>query len=191
MAKGICSVDSCERPIWAKGWCSGHLSRWYKGGDVRADVPLIQRRRLPRGTSAVDRAEFFTDRNGPTMSGMDTPCWLWTSGHYPAGYGAFWLEGRTVLVHRWWYEQLIGPIPEGLELDHLCINRGCCNPAHLEPVTHAENLLRSPTAPATINARKTHCIHGHAYDEANTRITSKGQRQCRACRRRRYRLTGT
>lgn len=109
-------------------------------------------------------------------------CWRWTGYLLPNGYG---LIGRrqikgSRLAHRWFYELLIGPIPEGLQLDHLCRNRSCVNPAHLEPVTHKVNGLRGVGPPA-LNARKTHCIHGHLFDAENTHLAPDGTRRCRAC----------
>jgi len=105
-----------------------------------------------------------------------TGCWVY-DGHIAVnGYGK--TDGK--LVHRLVYEALVGPIPEGLQLDHLCRNRACYNPAHLEPVTDSENKLRSPLM-GRANASKTHCAGGHPYDETNTYHTPSGQRQCRTC----------
>src|SRR6266576_3456485 len=86
-------------------------------------------------------------------------CWPWQANR-GRGYGNVWIAGRMYRAHRVAYELLIGPIPEGLTLDHLCRNRGCVNPAHLEPVTSRENTLRGEGISAN-NARKTHCKHGH------------------------------
>lgn len=103
-------------------------------------------------------------------------CWDWPGYKSGPGYGYAWYGAGPVRVHRAVYELLVGPIPFGYVLDHLCRNRACCNPAHLEPVTQAENLRR-----AGVNRRKTHCIRGHPFDEANTIVSKKGDRNCRIC----------
>lgn len=100
------------------------------------------------------------------------------------GYGVMGAEGgerRTVRTHRQAYIEIVGPIPEGLDLDHLCRNRACWRPDHLEPVSRAENMARGIHA----NRSKTHCKHGHAFDEKNTyRLTLPNginRRYCRTC----------
>lgn len=108
-------------------------------------------------------------------------CWLWTGSLHPAGYGSL---HRHDYAHRVAYENAVGPIPEGLTLDHLCRVRPCVNPAHLEPVTLAENKARGQSAPAQ-NARRTHCIHGHPFNLFNTAYPPSGGRMCRRCRTRR------
>ncbi len=120
-------------------------------------------------------------------------CWLWTGSLNQQGYGqvAVRVAGRqtSARAHRFAHELLVGPIPDGLELDHLCRVRNCVNPAHLEPVTHAENLRRSPTAFRRLGDRqraKTHCPQGHPYDEANT-ARYGCRRYCIACRNKRNR----
>jgi hypothetical protein len=120
-----------------------------------------------------------------------TGCWRWMGYTQPDGYGRFRsAAGRTVSAHRFAYEMLVGPIPEGLTIDHLCRIRPCVNPAHLEPVTHRENVLRGETVTAA-NAAKTHCAQGHAYDEANTYTDAKGSRHCRSCNRECQRIRRT
>lgn len=94
-----------------------------------------------------------------------TGCWNWTASCTSNGYGQFHINSgakRNVGAHRWAYETLVGCVPDGLQLDHLCRNRRCVNPAHLEPVTPQVNTLRGATLPAR-NARKTHCPQGHMY----------------------------
>lgn len=106
-----------------------------------------------------------------------TECWLWTASRTPSGYGRFRPSRRPwVYAHRFAYEAQHGPIPPGLELDHLCRTPACVNPAHLEAVTHQENVLRG-TGVAARNARKTHCLRGH-------RLPTVGRkRPCRDCGR--------
>lgn len=113
-------------------------------------------------------------------------CWEWTGSTHP--YGSISVDGKTAYAHRVAYELAVGPIPEGLHIDHLCRNKGCVNPAHLEVVSPGENVLRGigPTARA---ARKTHCVHGHPFSGENLYITREGTRGCRACKRERARMT--
>ena len=112
----------------------------------------------------------------------NTGCWLWTSTSHSDGYGLILVGGRRRLAHRLSYELHRGPIPEGLDLDHLCRQRCCVNPAHLEPVTVRVNILRG-VSPAALHAVKTQCPRGHAYDDTNTYRTPSGERKCRACHR--------
>lgn len=113
-------------------------------------------------------------------------CWIWTGAKSDTGYGTFNLgRGHTVLVHRLSYQLAKGNIPVGLELDHLCRNKACVNPEHLQPVTRSVNTLRGngPLLTKLKFAAKTHCPNGHPYDEANTFINADGHRGCLICRR--------
>jgi hypothetical protein len=113
-------------------------------------------------------------------------CWLWCASVTNRGYGRFRTKAQgEVFAHRFSYEIHVGPIPEGLHLDHLCRVRRCVNPEHLEPVTCRENLLRGDTLTAA-NAAKTHCPKNHPYDETNTYMNA-GSRRCRTCKRDRQR----
>lgn len=109
-------------------------------------------------------------------------CWNWTAYLDPQGYGRYNHNGRCRLAHRLAYIDRVGPIPDGLHLDHLCKNRRCVNPAHLEPVTAQENLRRSAAREA--KRAITHCPSGHPYDARNTFVNRAGSRVCRACRQR-------
>ena len=114
----------------------------------------------------------------------DSTCWEWTASQN-RGYGQFWNGERKVKAHRFLFERCIAVVPAGYELDHLCRNRGCVNPYHLEIVTHSENTLRG-RLPEIMRQRqliKTHCPRRHPYDNENTHINpATGARECRACR---------
>jgi hypothetical protein len=149
-----CPKSKCVNPIWAKGLCSTHYLR----------------NRVWDPESAYYRTHVVIDGD---------ECHLWTGQVDQKGYAWY---GRLNL-HRRAYEDANGPIPQGLVIDHLCRVRHCINPEHLEAVTQRENNLRG-NSPAAINARKTHCLRGHAFDEENTYVSpTKGGRSCRECTR--------
>src|SRR6266702_1856340 len=115
-------------------------------------------------------------------SDLAAPCWIATRKPNKAGYVYVVVDGKSLRAHRYVWEQMRGPIPEGMELDHLCRENRRVNPQHVEPVTHGENCRRGTRGR---NQRsKNHCPYGHEYTDANTYRDSKG-RQCRACRTRR------
>jgi hypothetical protein len=130
-----------------------------------------------------DTAERFwshVDRSGD--------CWVWTGSLNHLGYARFFVtiaprQRVSLGAHVWAWQMVNGPVPEGKELDHLCRNRACVRPDHLEAVTHHENVLRGETL-AAANVRKTHCPQGHPYSPENTYILHAGngtQRQCKIC----------
>jgi len=143
---------------------------------------------MPRGVYPRKSAEErFWDK---VTADPNSGCWLWAASLSRDGYGQF-APKRNALAgaHRYSYELHVGPIPKGLEIDHLCRVRSCVNPDHLEPVTPKENILRG-TGLAAVNARKTHCRNGHKLSGENLYVTPDGRRDCRICRRescRRYR----
>lgn len=119
------------------------------------------------------RAKFEVRPNG---------CWEWTAS-LSKGYGQFRAGGTHRGAHRVAYELWVGPIPDGLHIDHLCSNPICVNPDHLEPVTCEVNLLRGATTLTRINREKTHCPQGHPYAGDNLRFTPNGGRYCLSCKR--------
>ena len=126
------------------------------------------------------------DQNGPIPAHRPElgPCWVWQGKPGSRGYGYFWYQDKKRLAHRFYYELLVGPIPDGLVIDHLCRNTMCVNPAHLEPVTDRVNIERG-IGPAARNMIATHCFMNHEFDEENTYYDSRGDRCCRKCQKRR------
>lgn len=184
---GECKIDDCTAIGNAgHGWCEKHYRRYQRHGD-----PLTTSRIVGN-----DMARFwmYVDQNGPVPRERPDlgPCWMWTGCLSEEGYGILRINGTGAYMARWAYEHFVEPIPDGYEPDHLCRTRACVNSDHLEPVTHQVNVLRGES-PWAENARKTHCVHGHPFDVANTAFTRAGYRRCRACTRRdsnaRYRRT--
>ena len=158
-----CDADGCQRPHKGNGLCATHLYRWRKYGFI--DLPTAEE-------------QFWAKVDATGI------CWEWT-GYTDDGYGRVTTGPRGSSgqqAHRVAWEYLVGPIPPGLQLDHLCRNRRCVNPDHLQPVTPKINTERS-ASPSARNIRKTHGPRGHEYTEANTRILPNGARTCRICGR--------
>jgi len=109
-------------------------------------------------------------------------CWLWAFKPTSFGYARLRVGNRTQAAHRFVYEALVGDVPDGLVLDHLCRVRNCVNPEHLEPVTNRENILRG-VSPVAMQAKQPHCKRGHEYTKDNLVPRSDGWRECLTCRR--------
>ncbi len=164
----ICSVEGCGKDVRSRGLCESHYQKLRRLGPLE---PKTTEQRFDEKVNKTDT------------------CWLWTGAKTKYGYGMIWVGGRYAMAHRYSYERFVGPIPKGLDIDHLCRVIACVNPAHLEPVTHRENLLRGNTV-AAAHAAVTHCPQGHEYTPENTYVSPQGERNCRACGRerdRRYR----
>jgi len=168
---------SCQRirTIRARNVCGSCYNRLRKSGNI---LPGYSSWHKP----LKDRILEKTDRSGE--------CWLWLGSRYLSGYGMLSIKSRATPAHRVSYQEFVGRIPEGFQIDHLCRVRHCVNPNHLEPVTQQENLRRAPYTASDLQRSKTHCPQGHFYAGENLYVTPTGGRACRACRSehtRRYR----
>jgi hypothetical protein len=172
-----CSIDGCSREFYGREMCHTHYQQWRRN---RVGPPL-------GGRPYEERFWVKVDKNGPVPEYRPElgPCWIWKGATSARGYGNFGNQPKKI-SHRIAYELMVGAIPEGTEIDHLCRVRACCNPKHLEPVTRKVNQLRG-LSPTGLNAAKDQCVNEHPFDEINTRITPKGRRDCRACCRERVR----
>ncbi len=164
-----CSVNGCEQPKRAGGFCTLHYQRFRKTGD-----PGPARPQKFRGWDTERRFRAYV------QVGKDHD--LWIGGLSSDGYGSFYLKGKKISAHRMAWELANGPIPDGLELDHLCSVRACLRLSDLELVTHHENVLRGQGWAAK-HARSTHCPRGHEYDMvlAPTPKRPNGGRWCSIC----------
>jgi hypothetical protein len=161
--KKPCSIENCENLTHGRGWCKKHHQQWRKTGNP---IPNIM-----RTGDDFARVNYNLDKSGD--------CWVWKRRPNDKGYGRTWIKGVQTYVHRYMYEQLVGKIPTGLELDHLCRNRACANPSHLEPVTHSINVSRGLIV--TKKLSRTSCGNRHELTDDNTYIW-KDYKMCRKCR---------
>ncbi len=161
----------------------GRLSKSLRLDLGRAETVIEAGSDLVRGKTPRPLLDRFNEKW--TLE-YDSGCWLWTATRDPLGYGQMgvgsMVDGTRGLrgAHRVGYELYVGPIPPGLDLDHLCRNPSCVNPRHLEPVTHKENVLRG-IGPAATNKAKTECKYGHRLS-GNNLYEYRGRRQCKACK---------
>ena len=164
-----CAIKECGKPARSRGWCEMHYTRYRRHGDpLHRDRMFMQ----PEG----DRFWSKVDATGP--------CWLWLAGRGSHGYGLFHLNGtgKTVYAHRYAWQSLVGEIPDGLQVDHLCRVRDCVNPDHLQPVTQTVNIQRG-NSPSAIAKRSGLCRKGH--DRSDAYIRPSGYPECRTCIRER------
>lgn len=175
-----CSVAECRSPVVGQGLCNKHYKRMRKNGSLQTS----------RLVGATDEERFWTHvaKGQPVAD-----CWRWGGGLNAENYGVMYTphrSNRQVMAHRFAYELMIGPIPDGFTLDHTChtadtacrggkacMHRRCVNPGHATPRTLAENIRLGG------NGRKTHCKRGHEFTDENTYVMAGGGRCCRPCRR--------
>ena len=182
MRTAECMISGCESVAHARRLCRYHYGQARRTGHL---PPLVH-----VALEMTDEERFFSK-----VHEADDGCWEWIGSRSDTGYGSFRTrDGSASNSHRWAYQFFIGQIPEGLQLDHLCRNRACVNPWHLDPVTSRVNTMRGGLAESIRQraAALTHCPHGHEKNEANTyrRFNKKLKRWevvCRPCRNARLR----
>lgn len=167
----VCTVEGCEKAVkvLSRGLCGQHYERWRVHGDPTViltayGVPVDQRLR------------------SKVMVNPETGCWEWLGQIDTYGYAIVKVDGKSRKAHRVAYELFVGPIPEGLDIDHVwdrgCRVKHCVNPDHLEPVTTGENQRRGRNG-----VLKTTCRNGHPYDDDHVRLNTNGARTCVVCTR--------
>lgn len=160
-----CEFSRCEKPVHQCGLCRGHCQQKWKG----KALATLRFRRLG-GSAPVVRVK--VEKSG---------CHNFTGAIGSGGYGVIRFRDKIMYVHRYIWERDVGPIPEGMVVDHKCRNRACCNPDHLRVVTKRVNALENSTSPIAANATKTHCPKGHEYSLGNTYAPHRGGRMCKIC----------
>lgn len=169
---GLCIFERCGRQATRKSLCQAHYQQLSHGKPL---APLFITHR-PHGTPP----RIICDEQPCLNRDLEGPCHVFRGRKDEDGYGKINYKRRNWMVHRWCWEKEIGPIPDGLVVDHECRNRACCNVDHLRVVTTGVNVLDNSLSIQAANAAKTHCKRGHPFDENNTRMQN-GSRVCRAC----------
>jgi hypothetical protein len=170
-----CSENGCDRTARKRGLCNTHYERLRRAGafEIREKNPIV-------------RLWARIEKNGPIPTYRPDlgRCWIW-QGATTSGYGRVYFDGRVRPVHHVVWSLTVGAFPEGMEPDHLCRVRACCNPAHLEPVTQRINLMRG-ASPSASYARRSHCDAGHPLEGPDADIYTPSDhptwRLCRKCR---------
>lgn len=159
MAHATCSIDGCNKPTKARGWCNPHYMRWWEMGS-----PTAQRAERKHASPARAFAA-RTQRRGE--------CLIWTGAKIRSGYGTIWDGERVVPVHRWAWIAANGPIPDGAEVDHTCHNRLCANVDHLRLASRAQNMRNLSGAPITSRTGVRN-VSRSKYGTFMVRITKDG-----------------
>lgn len=196
MSQRTCSVNGCDRPTKARGYCSKHYQQQAVAYRVSQRTCSIEGCNSPHRSRGYCNSHYLRLRKRGTPELAPKPsleerfwakvdktggCWLWTGTQGSNGYGNF--QDRTQKrgpAHRWAYEFAVGPIAEGLVLDHLCRNPACVRPDHLEPVTYKENSRRGLST--GIRVHITHCPQGHPYAGDNLIVAMRKTGPARVCR---------
>lgn len=175
-----CDNPSCENRHYGRGMCSRHYQRW-RAGTYDPETGL------DTTTFYAKTPEERLDKYVPYRG---EGCWPWAGSiNIDTGYGQCTSVNGMTAAHRWVYEQLVGPVPAGMHLDHLCRNRWCVRPGHLEPVSNKENAHRGLGGPLG-SALRTECSRGHdVTNPDNVYVSPKGKRMCRPCIRIRKRTS--
>lgn len=179
-------LDTCRDLMRERDEQRKAADHWFKEANNRHNAIVkeieAENARLREALAACTcrkKSQNVRERFEQQFEKTDT-CWNWKGAESATGYGKMSVNNQPKLAHRVSYEIHKGPLQGWDVLDHLCRNRMCVNPDHLEKVSPRENVRRG-TSPSAINAAKTHCSNGHPFDEKNTRHTPKGHRKCRKC----------
>lgn len=177
---GSCSFPGCSHPILAKGLCAAHYQQQLRG------VPLFAINSTRRRNGSPPRTEFVEQpcSEWGLSKGLTTPCRIFVGPRDRGGYGSVTIGHTSIGAHLYVWERDVGPVPDDLEIDHVCRVRPCINTDHMRTVTHQVNVTENVVGSFwMLNAAKTHCIKGHAFTLANTRLRKAGGRACRECQR--------